>query len=227
MLRDWSSTVCRRCAAAKRSSPGLLLEPRCRKVLADWYLRILPIGVDDTLVFFALALELATMVLTILGGLYGSGKHVWALNMNHLKMIFKVLYGYTFVYGAAAAAVKLSFVFFFARLFDTGVPVQCFGLRNYLRIAVWTGAILACSYAVMVWTVMLGVCRPISYFWDQYTEPTSGSCIDTTLFFLVAGIINMLIDIAILLIPIPCLLKLEVSRMDRLMLICIFMLGGL
>ena len=121
MLRDWSSTVCRRCAAAKRSSPGLLLEPRCRKVLADWYLRILPIGVDDTLVFFALALELATMVLTILGGLYGSGKHVWALNMNHLKMIFKVLYGYTFVYGAAAAAVKLSFVFFFARLFDTGL----------------------------------------------------------------------------------------------------------
>ena len=41
--------------------------------------------------------------------------------MDHLKMIFKGLYGYTFVYGATAAAVQLSFVFFFARLFDTGL----------------------------------------------------------------------------------------------------------
>ena len=79
----------------------------------------------------------------------------------------------------------------------------------------------------MVWTVMRGVYRPINYFWDQYTEPTSRSCIETTIFSLVAGIINMLIDIAILLIPIPCLLKLEVSRMDRFILICIFMPGGL
>lgn len=84
-----------------------------------------------------------------------------------------------------------------------------------------------CYYVVMVWTVMRGVCRPNNYFWDQYTEPTSRSCIETTIFSLVAGIINMLIDIAISLVSIPCLLKSEVSLVDRFMLICIFMLGGL
>lgn len=41
MLHDWSRTVCRRCAAAKRSSEGLLLKQICRKLLADWYLQIL------------------------------------------------------------------------------------------------------------------------------------------------------------------------------------------
>lgn len=176
---------------------------------------------------FALALQLATMILTILGGQYGSGKHVWSLQMVELKMIFKVLYCYTFIYGAAAAATKLSFVFSFARIFDTGIPVKYAGLKNYTRIAVWAGGFLACAYPFMVWGVMLGVCTPISHFWNQYTEPEHGSCIDTTLFFLVAGIINMFIDIIILLISIPCVLRMNLRLRQRVLLICIFMLGGL
>lgn len=184
-------------------------------------------GLDDMIGLFALALQLVTMVLTILGGQYGSGKHVWSLRMTELKMIFKVLYCYTFIYGAAAAATKLSFVFSFARIFDTGIPVRYAGLKNYTRIAVWVGGLLACAYPIMVWGVMLGVCTPISHFWNHYTEPGNGSCIDTTLFFLVAGIVNMLIDIVILLIPIPCVLRLSLRLRQRVLLICIFMLGGL
>ncbi|KAI4768275.1 hypothetical protein E4T52_16625 [Aureobasidium sp. EXF-3400] len=183
-------------------------------------------GLDDMIGLFALALQLATMVLTILGGQYGSGKHVWSLQMVELKMIFKVLYCYTFIYGAAAAATKLSFVFSFARIFDTGIPVKYAGLKNYTRIAVWAGGFLACAYPFMVWGVMLGVCTPISHFWNQYTEPEHGSCIDTTLFFLVAGIINMFIDIIILLISIPCVLRMNLRLRQRVLLICIFMLGG-
>lgn len=185
------------------------------------------LGPDDMLIFFALALVLATMVLTILGGHFGSGKHVWSVRMTHLKMIFKVLYGYTFVYGAAAMAIKLSFVFSFARIFDTGIRVKYLGLRDYTRIAVWTGSFLAGAYLFMVWVVMFRVCTPISYFWNQYTEPGNGSCVDTTLFFLVAGMINMVIDIVILLVPIPCVLQLSLRLRQRVLLICIFMLGGL
>jgi hypothetical protein len=70
--------------------------------------------------------------------------------MTELKMIFKVLYCYTFIYGAAAAATKLSFVFSFARIFDTGIPVRYAGLKNYTRIAVWVGGLLACAYPIMV-----------------------------------------------------------------------------
>lgn len=44
---------------------------------------------------------------------------------------------------------------------------------------------------------MLGICRPIHYFWDEFTDPSSGSCTNTNEFLLVAGIINMVIDIVI------------------------------
>ncbi|KAI4846400.1 hypothetical protein E4T44_05085 [Aureobasidium sp. EXF-8845] len=97
-------------------------------------------GLDDMIGLFALAFRLLTMVLIILGGQYGSGKHVWSLQMTGLKMIFKVLYCYTFIYGAATTATKLSFVFSFARIFDTGIPVRYAGLKNYTRIAVWVEA---------------------------------------------------------------------------------------
>ncbi|KAI5238581.1 hypothetical protein E4T43_07342 [Aureobasidium subglaciale] len=185
------------------------------------------LGLDDVFIFAALLLELVTMVLTILGGKQGSGNHVWAISITQLQTIFRILYGYTFIYGAAAAALKLSFLFYFARIFHTGSMGRIFACKDYISVALLVGGVLACAYPLMIWTVMLGACKPIHYFWDQYTDPQGGSCVDTTLFFLIAGIINMLIDFIILCIPIPCILKLQIKRPEKVMIICIFMLGGL
>lgn len=186
-----------------------------------------PLWLDDILVFFALILELASMVLTIWGGRYGAGKHVWTVDLLGLKSIFRILYGYMFIYGATTSALKLSFVLYYARIFHTGRPVDIFKCRDYISIAVLVGGALACAYPIMVWGVMLGACKPIHYFWDQYSNSESGSCVDTTLFYLLAGIINMVIDILILLIPVPCILRLQVKRSDKIMLFGIFMIGGL
>ncbi|KER00034.1 hypothetical protein AUEXF2481DRAFT_1 [Aureobasidium subglaciale EXF-2481] len=198
-------------------------------IVRIWARRIknAPLGLDDVFIFAALLLELVTMVLTILGGKQGSGNHVWVISTTQLQTIFKILYGYTFIYGTAAAALKLSFVFYFARIFHTGSMGCIFACKDYISVALLVGGVLAWAYPLMIWTVMLGACKPIHYFWDQYTDPHGGSCVDTTLFFPIAGIINLLIDFIILCIPIPCNMRLQIKRPEKFMIICIFMLGGL
>jgi len=79
----------------------------------------------------------------------------------------------------------------------------------------------------MIWGTMLGACSPISYYWNQYfVADAKGSCINVNLFFLIAGIINMLIDVSILSIPIPKILKLQMSRRRKITVMGIMLLGS-
>ncbi|KAF1351915.1 hypothetical protein BDV97DRAFT_135102 [Delphinella strobiligena] len=190
------------------------------------HIKAAPLWVDDWLIFVALTFMLITTALSILGGHNKSGYHIWAVDMDQLKTIFKILYGYTFVYGAGASAVKLSFVFYFVRVFHTGPPSTIIYCRDFTSITLVLGIFLALCYPLMVWTTMLGICRPIHYFWDEFTAPDSGSCTNTNEFLLIAGIINMVIDIVILMIPVPPICKLQVRTADKLMLIGIFLLGS-
>lgn len=49
----------------------------------------------------------------------------------------------------------------------------------------------------MVWGTMLGVCKPLHHFWNQYSDPTGGTCIQANYFYFMVGIINMVIDLLI------------------------------
>lgn len=60
------------------------------------------------------------------------------------------------------------------------------------------------AHGLEVTITWLAGCRPISHFWTQYTDSdVVGSCIDASVFNFVNGIIGMVIDISILLVPVP------------------------
>lgn len=64
------------------------------------------------------------------------------------------------------------------------------------------GIFLAMAYPVIVWVMMASACKPMSFFWKQFTG-VPGSCIDVNSFSLALGIINMVEDVIILAITIP------------------------
>lgn len=88
------------------------------------------------------------------------------------------------------------------------------------------GYFLSISYPIVVWVTMGNVCRPIEHFWTQFSG-TEGTCIDINKFFLALGIVNMVNDFYILLIPIPQIFQLQMSMRKRLGITSIMMLGGL
>jgi hypothetical protein len=71
---------------------------------------------------------------------------------------------------------------------------------------------------------MAGACRPVAYFWTQFSG-AKGTCIDINRFFLALGILNMLNDFIVLTIPFPRIIKLQMTLRKKLAICGILAVG--
>lgn len=127
---------------------------------------------------------------------------------------------YTFIYAAAVSTTKISILFFYYRIFQKQAG-------SLFLICLGIGSFMAAAYPIIVWTTMSTACRPASFFWEEFTG-VEGTCpISISDFFLALGVINMVNDIVVLLIPIPQIWKLQMSVRKRLGVIGILTLGSL
>ncbi|SPJ73839.1 related to integral membrane protein [Fusarium torulosum] len=60
---------------------------------------------DDWIIILSMVLVSGTAGLAIAGGFYGAGKHIWAVRMEDLEQIYKILFGV-----CAASAVRIHFL---------------------------------------------------------------------------------------------------------------------
>lgn len=81
-------------------------------------------------------------------------------------------------------------------------------------------------YAVIYAMISIFGCRPISASWDLALAE-EGQCVDKPGFFLAASIANIVMDLAILLIPIPIVIPLQIPRRQKISLLLLFATGGL
>lgn len=81
-------------------------------------------------------------------------------------------------------------------------------------------------YPLILWITMASACQPVSHYWNQYIGG-KGKCIDVKLFFLVLGIVNMINDIILLVVPIPQILVLQMNNRMKASIIGIMLLGSL
>lgn len=121
----------------------------------------------------------------------------------------------------AVTVTKISILLFYRRLlYSNSSP------RSMFSILYWVAFFLATSYPVILWVIMATACRPINFYWNQYAG-AEGQCINIKSFLLALGIINMLNDIMILIVPIPRILELQLSKKLKASTIGIMLLGGL
>ena len=67
-------------------------------------------------------------------------------------------------------------------------------------------------------------CTPVNATWDPNMK---GSCIDILLAACIPGAINVVSDLATVLLPLPLILKLQLERTRKIQLVGIFLLSGL
>ncbi len=75
---------------------------------------------------------------------------------------------------------------------------------------------------IVSWTVIWLLCQPLSKFWDS-TVP--GKCINTYRYYLTGTALNILIDVAILVLPMPVIWSLKMPRRQQIWVSGIFALG--
>ncbi|KAK0746050.1 hypothetical protein B0T18DRAFT_464677 [Schizothecium vesticola] len=149
------------------------------------------LAADDYAILFAAAMGIGTAVCCLISVQWGGGKHLWVVTHSEFTKLYQTTYAFVIIYITCISATKISILLFYRRIFGTNIV---WALVLGLTIAHW-------AEVTITW---LAGCRPIDYYWRQYTDPTAtGSCIDAPLFYFCNGIIGLIIDVAILLVPTP------------------------
>lgn len=123
--------------------------------------------------------------------------------------------GITMTYSTCVSFAKLSILVFYLRL----SPEKKFRKGVYFLIG------LTISYTVTYIIVILLVCRPVEANWDL--SITDAKCFSRMAPMMTLSVANIVIDFAILAIPVHVVIPLQMPKRQKLSLVFLFATGGL
>ena len=143
------------------------------------------------------------------------GRHVEVVPMDKLEGLLISLYVGCILYAVTIAVIKISILLLYRSLFPTP------GINLATKI------IGALSIAWGIETALVGIfsCRPIRAYWD--ITVTEKECVNTTAFFIANSTVHVILDIAILILPVKKVWALKMSLHHKLVVSFMFLLGGL
>ncbi|EAL84358.1 hypothetical protein KXW98_008582 [Aspergillus fumigatus] len=142
----------------------------------------------------------------------GMRKHVTEIPPENLVAMLKMLIVYQVVYYNAMVLAKLSYLFFYLRIFVT----------KGFRIAAWVCMGCACAYWTGSMLQIFFICQPFQKNWNP-TLP--GHCASQNVAFSTIGAFNLITDVMIMVLPLHFIWKLQMSTATKLALYGIFGLG--
>ncbi|KAL7930097.1 hypothetical protein V8C35DRAFT_324531 [Trichoderma chlorosporum] len=164
---------------------------------------------DDYMVLFALGV----VIWAIFNGM---GKHTSELNPYEFGVQFKVLNklilasGVTWLLGTVF--IKLSVLWLYTRIFAT----KTFKFWAHIMMGV-----VGC-YGVAFLVLFMTQCRPISQQWDPVP---GGTCRNLVIQELTSVSLNMVVDIGIVIMPLPVLWNLQLAVRSKLVVSVMFSIG--
>ncbi|CAG8943273.1 unnamed protein product [Penicillium salamii] len=188
------------------------------------------LGTDDILMVIGTILNFGLSITIMIGSKYGIGKHALAMKQSDTVPMLKVcnppglqinsdhlqcIWATRILYTLAMGLVKMSLLWFYLRLDP----------RKYMRWAVFFVMFINIGLSLASFFGALIGCRPASLFW---TNPTSSNCMSMEMsqrFYEVNGILNIVTDILIYLLPVPMLYGLQLNWRKKGAILGIFGLG--
>ncbi|CAK1358030.1 unnamed protein product [Cercospora beticola] len=175
---------------------------------------------DDYIVALLVIPTIAMFVVSQYTVRNGSGQDLYELSPLQIKTYLKWFLAGQVALFMVIFGTKLSLVCLYLRIwhpFDgrTWFHFTCYGLAAMLSIAL----IVSCT------TVTLA-CRPIAAYWDLTLRPQA-TCLNSTGLHYGFASVNLVLDLAVLIMPIPRIMKLRVSGPRKLGLLATFAIGAL
>ncbi|KAJ5466667.1 hypothetical protein N7539_009396 [Penicillium diatomitis] len=168
---------------------------------------------DEWLAAVSLVPMLALLASALVAGHHGLGKHVWLLEIGVMVKLKKILFSYLFIYLFELFLIKLCILSFYRRIFGR-------------RTTIWICLLLTVCWTLGSMIALLTSCAPVSYFWTSTYDLHSGHFrYDFYDYYIGNAATNVLIDLLILLIPIPVVWKLKMRITQKLMITGVFFIG--
>lgn len=145
---------------------------------------------------------------------HGYGQHQKSLSKEALRTCLKFFWISQTPYKIVVCLNKTSVVLLYKRVFIS---------KNF-QLLCWVVLAIVVSSGISTTFATIFQCTPTAKSWNK-TVP--GKCIDNTKFWLANAAINIGTDILTLALPIREVFKLHLKLQEKLMLLGMFMLGGL
>lgn len=147
----------------------------------------------------------------------GVGHHFDAVPVTTFQTWLQLSKVLEFTYTPAVMFAKLAALFLYHQVFEH---------PRYRLIIVGIGVIIILQ-GVISFILAFSICRPFRYFWTQAVDVNDGTCGDVMLFYKSYSIPSLVTDIAMLLLPWPILLKLQMPTSEKIGLILTFLTASL
>ena len=79
-------------------------------------------------------------------------------------------------------------------------------------------------YGIVVFLETFLICRPMAVDWNAYID---GTCGNQVVSYLVLEVLGLLLDLAILVLPLPCIWQLRMSLRRKMSIAIVFSIGFL
>ena len=125
-----------------------------------------------------------------------------------------MLYWAGLIYAPAMALVKVSVLLFYLRIFP----------NRWLRCATYLIAGMILAWTIAMELVLAFQCTPVHRAWNQ---GAAGRCLDMSAVYLGSAIPNVLTDLFIIVLPLPLISRLQMTRAQRFGLYVSFLMAGM
>ncbi|KAL5333213.1 hypothetical protein BJX70DRAFT_406476 [Aspergillus crustosus] len=188
-------------------------------VLLRWTSRVIVthLGFDDLAIGLALCIAIAIGAIaypTVVrdGGL---GKDIWNVPFDDITRIVYLFAISTILYPPCIALIKISMLLLYLRLFP----------GYYIRIATITTLTLTTCWGLIYTFITIFQCKPRTYMWMKWDGEHEGTCLDQHAILYSHAITNIILDVVVIALPLPTLLRLSLSIMKKLGICLMFVIG--
>ncbi|KAF2865016.1 hypothetical protein BDV95DRAFT_531823, partial [Massariosphaeria phaeospora] len=171
---------------------------------------------DDGIALIAVFFIIAWLGLAFAEVQLGFGRHIWMVPPENLPSIFKLLYAIYFVYDVSLFLTKLSALLFMTRIFARHAN------SSWWNYTLWVtyGLNTAWLVGIVLGTVLM--CKPVAKGWNPMLP---GTCGVTSALWTGSAIPSVVIDLIILILPVPKIWNLRISRTRKSGIMVVFILG--
>ncbi|KAI2621201.1 hypothetical protein GGR54DRAFT_600554 [Hypoxylon sp. NC1633] len=172
-------------------------------------------GYDDSVMGVVMCLEIAFAAISFPISQNGLGKDMWFVPHDNITEILRFYFFDELLYITALALTKVSILFFYLKVF----PKRSFRICCYILI------VLNLVYAVTYDFLLIFQCNPIEGAWRFWDGEFKSQCISINILGWSAAAINIALDLAVIVLPLPELFKLSLSLRKRLQIMAMFAVG--
>ncbi|KAG9697420.1 ribosomal protein L27, partial [Aureobasidium melanogenum] len=182
----------------------LRLVVRCKFVKA--------VGFDDFVIMVSLFLSWVVLGLTVAMVVSGFGSYVWSNPLDLHSTTAKLYLSWNVLYVFLIHVTKASILTQYLRIFPT---------RTMRRL---TWLLFAALVPSVLWGVFASIfiCNPVRKVWRPMTP---GKCLSTRTYWVSVTAVNIVLDFAVLALPMPVISRLKLPKKQKIGLVGVFLLG--